>query len=43
MKKRFMRLSALLLAIITLLLLLPACANSGTPMMTLEADGKTYT
>lgn len=38
-----MRLSALLLAIITLLLLLPACANSGTPMMTLEADGKTYT
>jgi len=43
MKKRLLRSSALLLAIIALLLILPSCANTGTPMMALEVDGKTYT
>ena len=43
MKKRILRLSALLLSILLLSLPLCSCASTGEPLLTLEADGKTYT
>lgn len=42
MKKRIIRTAALLLALLALLTL-PACANTGKTLMTLKADGRTYT
>ncbi|MBQ8310642.1 MAG: hypothetical protein IJX80_06495 [Clostridia bacterium] len=43
MKKIILRTAALLLALILTLLILPSCANTGTPLLTLEVDGNTYT
>lgn len=42
MKKRILRIAALLLTVILLLPLSTACASVGEPLLTLVADGKTY-
>ncbi len=43
MKKRLIRSVILLLALSMLICTLGACADTGTPMLTLKAGGKTYT
>ncbi len=42
MKNKLLHIAALLLAVICLAALFPSCAASTTTLMTLEADGKTY-
>jgi len=43
MKQRFLRATALVLTLLLLSLSLLSCASTGEPMLTLVADGKTYT
>jgi hypothetical protein len=43
MKFRLLRAAVLLLALILALTALPSCANTGKTLLTLEADGKSYT
>ncbi len=43
MKKRMLRTVALFLSLLLLCLPLASCASAGEPLLSLEADGKTYT
>ncbi len=43
MKKHLFRITALILLTMVLTVPMVACANTGTPLLTLKADGKTYT
>ncbi|MBQ8416034.1 MAG: hypothetical protein IJX13_03925, partial [Clostridia bacterium] len=43
MKKTILRLLALTIAVLSVILPLSACADRGTTLLSLSADGKTYT
>ncbi len=43
MKQQILRITAITLTLLMLCIPLAACANMGTPLLTLKADGKTYT
>lgn len=43
MKQHILRITALTLTLLMLLIPMVACANTGTPLLTLKSDGKTYT